>query len=264
MNQEPYAFKADCWAFGCILYAMLTGSPPFEVIIKLGVSDFFKGKGVPETLNKVKKGVFDMPKNISKNLKDLISNLITWVYIESLFLISKDPAQRYDMAKVINHPFFHEIITPAPQLNSSFDNHEPMNNSMSFGEGLQGRKNENSKVIKENFNILNSHQTPVTGKTAPKTVRSDSRTPNERKLPPMRRASVGSANTSAVKENKENQEILSNLNPQAFKRDPTRAPTGKHSRNNSMERLEKMLERTENHPTPPIIKAKPKELVNSN
>jgi len=31
INHEAYGIKADCWAFGCILYAMATGAPPFEV-----------------------------------------------------------------------------------------------------------------------------------------------------------------------------------------------------------------------------------------
>jgi len=31
VNHESYGIKADCWAFGCILYAMATGNPPFEV-----------------------------------------------------------------------------------------------------------------------------------------------------------------------------------------------------------------------------------------
>lgn len=168
------------------------------------------------------------------------------------------------MAKVLNHPFFHEIpSTPSYQIqNQSFEN-DIVNSSMSFGEGLQGRKSESALVIKENFSVLNSHQTPQGGKTVVKTVRSDSRTPHERKLPPARRGSVGSANNSASKENKENHEYLANfaVPPNAFKRDPTRAPTGKHSRNNSLEKLEKIIEKNENHPTPQIIKAKPKEIV---
>jgi serine/threonine protein kinase len=30
-NRQPYGIKADCWAYGCILYAMIFGRPPFEV-----------------------------------------------------------------------------------------------------------------------------------------------------------------------------------------------------------------------------------------
>jgi len=35
VNQKPYGMKADCWAFGCILYAMATGNPPFEVLLRI-------------------------------------------------------------------------------------------------------------------------------------------------------------------------------------------------------------------------------------
>ena len=31
INKANYGFKSDCWAFGCILYALTTGHPPFEV-----------------------------------------------------------------------------------------------------------------------------------------------------------------------------------------------------------------------------------------
>ena len=31
VGEKSYGFKADSWSFGCILYAMFTGFPPFEV-----------------------------------------------------------------------------------------------------------------------------------------------------------------------------------------------------------------------------------------
>lgn len=30
LNRTPYSFKIDYWAFGCILFALITGQPPFE------------------------------------------------------------------------------------------------------------------------------------------------------------------------------------------------------------------------------------------
>lgn len=45
MNQS-YGLSTDVWSIGCILYAMLTGTPPFEC------------KTVQETLVKIKGGKF--------------------------------------------------------------------------------------------------------------------------------------------------------------------------------------------------------------
>ena len=83
VNKTSYNEKSDCWAFGCILYAMATGSPPFE------------GRSIKETLMKVQKGEFQFPKHITPELRDLLENLI-----------QHDPVLRFDMDQVLQHPFF--------------------------------------------------------------------------------------------------------------------------------------------------------------
>jgi serine/threonine protein kinase len=41
LNKQPYGMKIDCWSFGCVLYALVKGHPPFQ------------GSDVAQTLQKV-------------------------------------------------------------------------------------------------------------------------------------------------------------------------------------------------------------------
>ena len=59
--------KIDCWSFGCIIYALIVGKPPFEQM------------SVQETLKKVKDEKYlDIPNGISPRLRDLLVNIIDW------------------------------------------------------------------------------------------------------------------------------------------------------------------------------------------
>ena len=65
-----YDEKCDIWSCGVILYIMLCGYPPFD------------GENEEEILDKVKKGIFEFPKeewkNISKDAIDLIEKMLTF------------------------------------------------------------------------------------------------------------------------------------------------------------------------------------------
>ena len=70
------------WSLGCILFAMLTGTPPFEC------------SNVQDTLMKAQKGKFDLPWQLSPQAKDLIHKLLVL-----------DPSKRITIEDVISHEF---------------------------------------------------------------------------------------------------------------------------------------------------------------
>jgi len=49
INKENYGKETDCWSYGCILYALITGSPPFE------------SANIQEIIKKMQKGNIEFP-----------------------------------------------------------------------------------------------------------------------------------------------------------------------------------------------------------
>lgn len=68
LKKQPYSFSCDVWSFGCIIYAMLSGSLPFD------------HETQKETIRMTieEKLVFDLPcwNRISETAKELITNLL--------------------------------------------------------------------------------------------------------------------------------------------------------------------------------------------
>lgn len=88
--RNPHGLESDVWSLGCMLYTLLVGQPPFDT------------EGVKSTLRKVVSAEVEIPRTLSSNAQDLITNLL-----------KKHPAQRLRLSQIPDHPFMRDH-QPAP------------------------------------------------------------------------------------------------------------------------------------------------------
>lgn len=88
VRKEPYDSKADCWSVGCILYALLYGTPPFDG----------KGKRYTEIMKDAVMSRLTFPDYASREAKDLLSHML-----------EKDPKKRIDIHSMYNFYYFLDL-----------------------------------------------------------------------------------------------------------------------------------------------------------
>lgn len=64
LRNEPTGYAADLWAYGCLLYHMLVGKPPFK-----GASEYL-------TFQLISAGQYSIPETVAEPAQDLIRKLL--------------------------------------------------------------------------------------------------------------------------------------------------------------------------------------------
>merc|ERR1712066_464616 len=83
LRKLGHSGKADIWAVGCILYAMLVGTPPFET------------STLKETYSRIANNKLSVPSSLSKAARSLIT-----------VLLHPNPKARPAIWEIIQHDFF--------------------------------------------------------------------------------------------------------------------------------------------------------------
>ncbi|ORZ37450.1 kinase-like domain-containing protein, partial [Catenaria anguillulae PL171] len=89
---QPYSETVDMWSLGCLLVTMLKGRPPFEPP-NASNEDSYEVR--IKTLRGLVDGHYTLPRDLSKEVRDLIASLL-----------QKNPERRMTLERILEHPFF--------------------------------------------------------------------------------------------------------------------------------------------------------------
>ncbi|KAL4438856.1 hypothetical protein ABPG74_016576 [Tetrahymena malaccensis] len=164
-SREKYGIQSDCWSFGCILYTIATGRPPFETV------------SIQQTLKMLqKKNKVEYPSHLSKPLIDLIDHILDW-----------NQDTRYNISQIKNHPFYNKFkqnyaeneyklqnpMTFAPPQTFQMEQSVNMNNfnkstqqghnrqrsNFSMDSSNNSKINQQNKIINDNLQFTNVNRT---------------------------------------------------------------------------------------------------------
>jgi len=86
LNDKSTCKSSDLWAFGCMVFQLLAGRPPF------------KGSHEYQTFQKIVNLEYEFPKGFPPVAKDLVERLLVL-----------DPAERLSIENIRSHPFFEGV-----------------------------------------------------------------------------------------------------------------------------------------------------------
>lgn len=144
--------STDLWSFGCIIYQMLAGCPPFR-----GATEYL-------IFQKILNEDYDFPDNFDSRAKDLISKLLRFNPKDRLGSEDYNDS-RYQSIR--NHPFFDGIdwnenlyrqTPPEMQLSQSFHDEDSRKNEYSISDDIEPGLGERQlrRILQMEFGALES------------------------------------------------------------------------------------------------------------
>jgi serine/threonine protein kinase len=155
-HKIEYYNKVDIWSFGCVVFQLVTGTPPFIA------DDYYA------LHEKLKVGDYIYPRNRPLSLEELdfINGLLQY-----------EPEERFTWQEILNHPFLIKNIGDFIPLNQTIidDSGDIVMNAyekkklldtfyLSINTGIQNQKNEIKQKIsisEDNLTMKQSNQEPI-------------------------------------------------------------------------------------------------------